>query len=126
MASNVRSNQKLSGKKPRGKSETLPGKAVTVKQMVNNLQSGGVVNQQLFREGEYHEDDSIPPEGDADFIDLTDAERVANEVAKAKEEKRKEEELQKKQKAQEAFDKAVNEAAEKMVSQTTTNQNDDE
>ena len=111
MKTRFKFDPKKHAKKPKGKSDTVPGLEYNLGDLVRKFQAGGVVSNQLLREGEYHQHGSIPPEGHADFVDLTDAAKVAEDAHKAKI-KINEEEIQKKKREaaaerQEAIDDAV-------------------
>lgn len=117
------------GKKPKATKshypgKTIPGLSYKIGDLVRKFEAGGTVSSALLREGEYHQHGSIPPEGHADYIDLTDAAAVA-QAAREAEVKAKEKEIaDKKAKAQKEFDDKLEQAIQERLS-ATTNQNDD-
>jgi hypothetical protein len=93
------------GKKFKKPSLTTPGEAYSIKTLVSKFQAGGVVSQQLFREGTYNgESDDIDPFQDPNNVDITDIQKatekleskIASAQAEAKRKKQEEEEAKKK------------------------------
>jgi hypothetical protein len=110
-----------------GESKTVPGLDYELGDLVRRFQAGGVISQELAREGEYT-GDKIPPEQSPEMVDLVDYQKFKEKVDTAL----KAAEAAKKQ---EAKAKALEEEAQKFkdwakekgytINDATTNKNDD-